>query len=349
MRAVWSVALFMAVSMGAGAQAPNAAQGASGAAPAKSAAPARSVAQSVSAAPAKKPGTVAAPAAADRLSVLRPQAVPMPMDPKLVVYPYDANYSFPIRCSVNNYTHIMLDPDEVLVGVYYYKELYWDKKVSGTKRDIYFSPKQFLGADTPLSIITTKRRIEATLIALPETAPDWYQRVSWHTPGAEGWEDADALSSLAAAQSVKAAKPRTGDLADRGERVPPPYWDQDRVLGEGESSPVNRIDPSKMDFGYVVKGDADFRPELVFSDERTTYFRFPQGVLLPAIFALDEAGQAQVVNFVPGDGWYQVQRVLRYGAILKRNDAEIRIERKSGGSCGFFGCKKPSNFVGGQQ
>ena len=48
--------------------------------------------------------------------------------------------------------------------------------------------------------------------------------------------------------------------------------------------------------GYHVAGEADFAPIEVYDDGAQTYFRFPEGVERPALFAVGRFGREELVN-----------------------------------------------------
>jgi len=269
------------------------------------------------------------------------QATPMPLDPSLVTYPYDRNYTFPIITSANKETHIQLADDETIQGIYLVDaQIQWRMVVSKpTQRDVFFTPAQNGLAQTG-TIITTKRRYEINLVSedLPQLAVEkkhFFQRVAWQ------YDDAgDGVKSGGVDIGVEFSAPAAS--ANHA-------GDQDRKVDVGDSNTGNIVvNLANAHFGYTIKGDAPFKPTMVFDDGRFTYVRFDNPQSIPGPFLLSKDGNAESVQFVPKDGYYMIQRLTDYGILLKLDKQEIRIYPPHSSACGLFGCdnKTPNNMVG---
>lgn len=78
---------------------------------------------------------------------------------------------------------------------------------------------------------------------------------------------------------------------------------------------------------------------MVFDDGRFTYFQLAHNVDLPAVFVMDRDGNAEIANFIPiGNDFYEVQQMVTYGVLLKRDKDEVRIFNESGNGCALTGC-----------
>jgi type IV secretion system protein VirB9 len=93
------------------------------------------------------------------------------------------------------------------------------------------------------------------------------------------------------------------------------------------------IDPTRLDFGYRLSGDAPpWRPMQVFDDGAKTYILFPATIAqseLPPLFLIGERGRAELVNYRVSARYMIVDRLfdraeLRLGT---RRAQMVRIER----------------------
>ena len=62
--------------------------------------------------------------------------------------------------------------------------------------------------------------------------------------------------------------------------------------------------------GYRIKGSRNAKPETIFDDGRFTYFRFPPGMIIPAIYAKDPDGE-KLVNHHNQHNYVIVQRLAQ--------------------------------------
>lgn len=92
--------------------------------------------------------------------------------------------------------------------------------------------------------------------------------------------------------------------------------------------------PATFNFDYLSSGSQRLAPVRIFDDGRFTYFQLREGAEIPAIFALAEEGDEELVNSqmqgdvvvvdLVADGF-----VLRYGSdatIVRRSDAPLAAE-----------------------
>ena len=82
--------------------------------------------------------------------------------------------------------------------------------------------------------------------------------------------------------------------------------------------------PQDVNHAYSYEGSAQNLPSRLFDDGEATYFRFPDGASLPAIFAQEADQSEAVVNFHQRDGYIVVDRLAR-GFVLRRGKEETRI------------------------
>lgn len=82
--------------------------------------------------------------------------------------------------------------------------------------------------------------------------------------------------------------------------------------------------PQDVNHAYSYEGSSVNLPSRLFDDGEATYFRFPDGVGLPAIFAREADQSESVVNFHQRDGYIVVDRLAR-GFVLRRGKDETRI------------------------
>lgn len=88
----------------------------------------------------------------------------------------------------------------------------------------------------------------------------------------------------------------------------------DAVAADTPAAP----DPATFNFAYAISGSRALTPTRVFDDGRFTYFQMPPDAMTPAIFALNEHGEEEVVNAQVRGDYTVVDQiaatfVLRYG------------------------------------
>lgn len=145
-----------------------------------------------------------------------------------------------------------------------------------------------------MTVLTDRRSYQFVLRSTGNGAK-WYQRVTWQY-GNTILVDSPAVVSL-----------------------PAPVLAEQSALQTGEA-----VDARSLNFGYVITGDAPFKPLVVFNDGRFTRIKLPPTLQeLPALFAVAD-DDYQLVNYlVKGDDLI-VQQVLTSG-VLRLGKAEVRF------------------------
>lgn len=317
---------------------------------------------------AKKPAAVAAKPVEPKPSLIRPRA--SQFDPRLVVFPYTADYIYPIRTKRGEFTHIELAEGEQFIDLGLPDKVLWSVEVSkATLRDVYVKP-MIPNNSAGATLITSLRRYELSFsVGDDDDGGVWYQRVSWEngdrfTPNGGGrsftWrgagetEPSPALATLPARTVLPPSGIQTAGSVvggGRGMGIDAPA----SIQRERESAPACAQTPVQVDrlnFNYEVEGDAPFKPSMVFDDGRFTYFKFPRVQDMPILFALNPtSGNAEIEGIVPCKNHYLVQALLPGGALLKLGKAEVKIVNKDAQGCGFFrslfggGCKPVGNIL----
>lgn len=267
----------------------------------------------------------------------------MPFDPRLVVFPFDANYTYPILTKVDAFTHIQLEDGERVIGLYLADTLRWPSKLAPTKRDIFIKPISE-DQETAGTLITNRRRYELSFSAVSgDTGGTWYQRVSWDVGNGNGFpEDVggtenEASPARASAPSAHAALPAVRPVVEpAGHGLPAGI---SRFQG-GETKARAMVQLDKLNFAYAVEGDGPFKPTMVFDDGRFTWLKMPHVQHLPALFAIGVNGLAEPLDYIPPrdaeSDYYQVPRLLPQGALLKLGKEEVRIKNMHEGCGGLF-------------
>lgn len=275
---------------------------------------------------AKNKPKIAAPSKLAKRSPI--QARPMPYEARLVVFPFDPDYIYPIPTKLDTYTHIQLAENERVVGFYLSDTLRWKPKVAATRRDI-FVKATMPHIEAVATLITNQRRYQLSFSAGDEDDGGlWYQRVSWESD--DGFIEApgDTSARLVAEHSAAArgAVATAASATTTPALMPPP-------------GVADRVDVDKLNFNYALVGDAPFKPTQVFDDGRFTWFKFPRVQDMPVLFALNPStGEAQVEAFIPRKGYFLVQGLLPGGALLKLGSDEVRVVNNKGqdANCGWL-------------
>ncbi len=258
------------------------------------------------------------------------KAFAMPLDSKLVVFPYDPNYTYPLYCRVGMFTRIKLEPGERVIGFYLSDQVRWIQHVAKDRTTVLVMPM----AESPnsASLRTTKREYELFFTTVPEPE-NWYQRVSWHIPLSNFEEEIDGADSKAPLDEVDSFSEAKTSRSDRQTSANT----ADRTTPAGDDPDMVNLD--KVNFNYTIEGDASFKPSMVFDDGRSTWFKMPKSQDAPVFFALFKDGEGIPVTPVPRGQFVIVGQVMPYGALLKIGKDEVRIKNKST-DCGFFvrGC-----------
>jgi len=247
------------------------------------------------------------------------RVIPMPEDPRLVVFPYDPNISFTIIARPNNITDIQLAPDEKLSAFAVGDTTLWKLEATKSADHIFVSP---LRPDlfTSGTLITSKRTYQINFRSVSDRS-SWYQRVSWSYPDLQ----------LASDMSFDAGS---------AERSYPPSVDASNASSDGSDQFQGRSSfsgnsgapsPDKLNFNYKIVGHADFTPSQVFDDGKFTWIKIVNAQEWPAVFALNSDGDIEVVNFIVKGDCIVVQR-LAPGFILRLGSQQIKVLRINKGN-----------------
>lgn len=224
---------------------------------------------------------------------------PLPGDSRLVQFEYDADQTFLVLSKPKAVTHLEFAVDERIVTVAGGDTKNWEITPTANKRHIFLKP-HFDNLETSMTVLTDKRSYQFVLRSTSQGAK-WYQRVTWQYGNTVLVDD---ISSIGGNQGATAGLPPA--VAEQG------------ALQRGEV-----VDPKALNFGYVITGDAAFRPDVVFNDGRFTRIKLPRGLQeLPALFAVGEDGEPQLVNYVVRANELLVQQVIESG-ILRLGRATV--------------------------
>jgi len=232
-------------------------------------------------------------------------ATPLRGDSRLVEFNYDQDNTFLVLAKPKAVTNIQFAADEVIQSVAAGDTANWEFTPTRTRKHLFVKPR-FDDQETSLTVITDKRSYQFVLRSTGE-GKKWYQRVSWvyaselvlSLDGSVGGDlPAAALAPVHAASAAK------------------------------DSTPAGMvIEPSALQFGYVIAGDAPFRPRVVFDDGKFTYFKMPSSLQeLPALFAVIEQNDYSLVNFEVKGDYLVAQRLLPL-AVLKLGREEVRVSK----------------------
>lgn len=237
-------------------------------------------------------------------------AIPMPGDTKLVVFNYDPNDTYTIFARPFAVTDIELSPDESMVAFALGDTIQW--KAEQAENHIFLKPT-VPDIFTSATLVTTKRSYQMTLRSSPLNGK-WYQKVSWTQP---------SLVSMRKAQTVKVEAAK--------------LLKEDEYASERLDDGMVAFD--KLNFGYKISGDSEFKPLQVMDDGRFTWIRMPSNIQeLPALFAKNSSDELEMVNFTVRKDYMIVHRTApKY--VLRVGKDEIQIDRngsKNRGTKGWF-------------
>jgi len=245
--------------------------------------------------------SVAAPAYAD----IKP--IPMPADARLVEFPFDPNDTFIVLSRPKAVTDIALHEDEDIVSLALGDTFQW--QVKETKGHLFVKPIR-PNISTSATLVTTARTYQFTLQASPEDG-QWYQRVSFTYPQLLVIER-KRQAAVKRAQDAEIARHDAEAARLKAQVVTP------------------AMSPDSLNFDYVIKGEATFKPTHVFDDGKFTWVRMPKVQDMPAFFMISEDGSVDLINtHLQGD--YVVVHRLLDKLLLKLGKTEIKVERNKSG------------------
>lgn len=210
---------------------------------------------------------------------------------RLVTFRYTDDRSFLIRALTGAQVNIEVPDGERVQGFYLSDTEGWEFHVTGDDRRVLVKPL-IEGRVNTGTLITNERSYELTIasVALGET---WFQRVRWQIPSTH--------------------------------QVTGHYW-QGAAAGTASDPADPQLDAASLNFGYRVKGRADFVPVAVFDDGVRTWLRFDGVQDLPAIFA-KRGRELEVVDFSV-QGQYVVIPSTAPEFVLRLRRQEITVERR---------------------
>ena len=231
-------------------------------------------------------------------------AVASPFDSRIRVFTYSPEVVYNLHCAVGMTTQIALAPGEGLIeDPHIGDSLQW--RVTGGPTNIYIKPVR-PDLTTSLSLVTNKRIYQFQLFSGPMS--QFEQMVSFRYP-----QDEMRLQ-----------------LRER-EQQQQMIAQQAQIVAQQQAPLVSlKIDPSKLDFAYTVKGDAAFRPKNVFDDGHFTYLLMPHLQDLPAAFLVDNQGNLTLVNYITRGSYLVIERVAPHIA-LKLGKEQVDITRAGSG------------------
>lgn len=240
------------------------------------------------AAPAKRPVQIVDDAA---------KATPAPKENRIVTYNFSPDIIFRLLTLPELHTHIQLADDEgVIEAPMIGDNTQW--RVSGGPRNLYIKPLRN-NLETSLTLVTNKRTYQFQLVAGP-AGGDVYQKVSFMYP------DRD--------QEIKLRKETEAGAADA----------EKTRLADQIVAP--NVDPTSLDFGYAIEGNANFRPTAVYTNGRFTFLVMPNTQDSPAVFLMDEEGNPSLINWQVKGQMLVVERMAQR-LLLKLGNAEVRITK----------------------
>ncbi|MCZ2112722.1 MAG: TrbG/VirB9 family P-type conjugative transfer protein [Anaerolineae bacterium] len=250
-------------------------------------------------------------------------ARPVSQDTRLVLFNYDPNLTYTIHARDGLFTHIELPAGEKIQGFYISDTVRWKHHIA-QNRERLFLKASASGLFNSATLVTNRRTYEITLRSGKEGDP-WFQRVRWSVPDDDVPGSASGVFEPAEMLSAGAGMPANLSQAAMPLNFP-----------SAISAGAPAVKPESLNFGYVIKGEAPFRPRMVFDDGKFTWLQLGTQQDLPAVFALTADDKAEVVDFTVHGQYLLVSRLVD-GLLLKIGEQEVRISR--GRKCsGLFGC-----------
>lgn len=242
--------------------------------------------------------------------------IALPSDTRIVRFTYDPNNTYTILTRPMAVTNIQLSDDEELVAFALGDTVQW--VTTDSPGHVFIKP---IAPDlvTSGTLVTTKRTYQLTLRSSPENGI-FFQQVTWHNP---------ALIALRQQQQEAQRNMAEARLRSQEQAV---EREQQRLQATVVSPGVEL---EKLNFDYSVKGKAKFAPTQIFDDGKFTWLRMPDHQEMPAVFMLNEKGDAELLNFTIRDRYIVIQRLVP-GLLLKLGKEEIEINRKGAKRRGFF-------------
>lgn len=238
--------------------------------------------------------------------LIKAEAVPqsMPMESRVVAYPYEPHNTFTILARPGAMTTITFGEDEELVGFALGDSIRW--KAEEGARHIFIKP-MVEGLFTTAALVTDKRTYLLNLRSSPEGGI-WYQSVHWEYP---------QLMMMKLAKTQKAAEEKKKEE------------EHQETLRLGALD-----DPTKLNFAYSIDGDERVKPKQVFDDGRFTWIRLAGGDAEMPVVMLDNDGKLELMNYTVKGDFIIVQQTFDK-AVLRVGARAAELTRKTG----LFGFK----------
>lgn len=225
------------------------------------------------------------------------KAMPAPKENRIITYNFSPDIIFRILTLPELHTHIQLGVDEGVVELPTIGDsAQW--RVTGGPRNLYVKPLRN-NLETSMTLITNKRTYQFQLVSGSNNG-DVYQKVSFLYPDRD---QEVKLRKEAEAGAIEAEKTRLAD----------------QIV-------ASHTDPTSLDFGYAIEGDASFRPSTVYTNGRFTFLVMPNTQDSPAVFLMDEEGNPSLINWQVKGQMIVVERMAQR-LLLKLGKAEVRITK----------------------
>lgn len=221
------------------------------------------------------------------------------LDARVKFFAYNADVVYTLPITVGMHTHIQLGADEVLIEKPKLGEtVQW--RVAGNEHNLYIKALQ-PNVVTSLTLVTDKRVYQFELVSTTLAAKR-VQKAYFNYP-----DDEEQLE-LSLQRQINTVKKESARL------------DGIKVGGA--------IDPSRLNFDYVVTGSAPFKPSAIYDDGKFTYFRLPATQDLPAIFMLEEGSRNKLtpINYAVKGDQIVIERMAST-FVMKLGKAELRIAK----------------------
>jgi type IV secretion system protein VirB9 len=245
------------------------------------------------------------------VSVVQAQldAEPLPGDPRLVLFSYDANNSYRVYTRPMASTHIELASEERVRLLALGDTAGW---ITAARDNHVFIKPRYPNVSTSGTLITNRRTYQFVFRSTQDGGR-WYQRVTFQIP-----EDL----AIDAAEADR-AKLLGSDIAR-----PPSVGEFDGSPGKGtfQGRSVLAVTPDQLNFNYEIEGSADFRPLSVFDDGTSTYVQLRSGTQdIPAVFRLVNGPRdIELLEYTLKGSSLVIPRVLG-AALLKLGQDEVRF------------------------
>lgn len=223
-------------------------------------------------------------------------AAPAPKENRIVTYNYSPDIIFRLLTLPELHTHIQLAEDEGVIETPVVGDsAQW--RVSGGPRNLYVKPLRY-DLETSMTLVTNKRTYQIQLVSGKSASGDVYQKVSFLYP------DRDLEIKLRKEAEAGAAEAEKVRLADQ--IVAP------------------NIDPTSLDFGFKIDGEASFKPTTAYTNGKFTFLVMPETQDSPAVFLLDEDNNPSLINYQVKGRVIVVERAARR-LLLKLGAKEVYV------------------------